>query len=1463
MITLDFAGGVDLGDLPPVDGGEVSNKFRIPLRVPAPSKVLNFVEVEPAVIDHGFVLNMINRVAGDTSAPILEPRKPADLINDIKSLRAHAAASVVVDRPQERTYSPDAADAEVVKEENDSNRTASVLKAIREEGTGTQAAIANLSSGLLSDTANIQTVLGAIFNRKVGAEDRFQKAMLAEQIKQHAILAELLAVDRQAVELAHQIGIKLIHNTSLPDAVKGTSAERDVVRDEDVSHRLKTALFNGHLEDTLKNVNSAMLGKINKGASNTWGKINPIVARGEDGAPVTRLQSLFGKGVGAVSGAGKTAAETASNLNEIRKNEGVLAAGKAGLKGIWGTVKDTTNRGAETVVNAASDVVNAASGVRASYKGNGGLLANIGAGLRKAKNDVLNEGGFVHGLAVKPITEGVKGFVAGVTEGVSAKTPAESLAAITKALEEGVPNDIGKLHETVKDIYLKMGCLCPNINVANIKRKDKVAKEKTEKDKAAAAERKIDDDIALRNQAKLIKQAERAAEGSREERNARAEKTFDNVIDKILTRIGIRRKDVTADPTTDTEVTEAESTTIPDDKVAAEGKTNGTEYEAASPANPTEDTIAKVEEATSGKDKVATEADATHTSHKKGHTEHSNLNLLPEFRKLKKYVSTTLEDKVIPPGEEILTDRAGQQVALLAQILDVQRDVARSQGKGSKDDVGGMFEGILGKAGLLALPTMVGGFVAVLPEILAGLAAAAVAGGIAYYHEEIGNAIGKGVDWVKNGVADTAANLFGGKSDHQKEMEAEAAKIAKNGEIPVSIKAAEYQRAHQATIDKSIDNALFPERARYPNAVPKLPDRVDANDTGDSGDEVTVYTTPDTLSGTIDPKLHNQNVVAYTGELKDAGGEAYFMPDEVNPPYIIGTSKALKRFPLLTRATRGNFIGMAYEYNKLTGKKLYVVDSYRTYQEQVELYRTKPKGKASIPGNSMHGFGLALDVDSKSGNLAECEKLGLIRKYGFWRAIPGERWHIEPIAITPYVNKIISHATDPASLDAIIMGGRGNGGGGPGVAGKGLPRDSAMFASITAANVTVRTAGSYEDVPVGPTGNTTNVSTSTGGNTSKSTTASSGVAGPVGAVGAQGVAGTGFLSSSMKAVASAAGVNSADGGGDSAGVGASSGTAGPISKDLKTNATRFIKEFKKYGWSDAAALGVAANAKQESEFNPHTEGDKVINGKPVGRELRAYGLFQWRLNRRFKDFESFIGKPMEQSTFEDQVKYLDHELRKGSDAFAKKAGVAIANAKTAEEAAFDFMRYFERPKYPEKERGIRNNQIATIRKALGGTVPAAGATSTASMGETTAPNTESRVGVPPPAPPPANSLLARISGRSPATVESAPIAPMGGAPAAAYTPTSPVPSSPSTPTAAIYDKPEITNILDKSYKVQVDMLTELRKMTAVLNPSSKLDVASKSNLAKTDTKVDTTPVPSKQASIPTTVYSGNTASTRL
>jgi hypothetical protein len=83
---------------------------------------------------------------------------------------------------------------------------------------------------------------------------------------------------------------------------------------------------------------------------------------------------------------------------------------------------------------------------------------------------------------------------------------------------------------------------------------------------------------------------------------------------------------------------------------------------------------------------------------------------------------------------------------------------------------------------------------------------------------------------------------------------------------------------------------------------------------------------------------------------------------------------------------------------KAEGIDLRLTDSYRSYDEQVDLVRRKglyaEGGYAAVPGTSNHGWGLAVDVDVTDSATADWMRANAY-KYGFVESVPREPWHWE------------------------------------------------------------------------------------------------------------------------------------------------------------------------------------------------------------------------------------------------------------------------------------------------------------------------------------------------------------------------------------------------------------------------------------------------------------------------------------
>jgi hypothetical protein len=101
------------------------------------------------------------------------------------------------------------------------------------------------------------------------------------------------------------------------------------------------------------------------------------------------------------------------------------------------------------------------------------------------------------------------------------------------------------------------------------------------------------------------------------------------------------------------------------------------------------------------------------------------------------------------------------------------------------------------------------------------------------------------------------------------------------------------------------------------------------------------------------------------------------------------------------------------------------------------------------------------------------------------------------------------------------------------------------------------------------------------------------------------------------------------------------------------------------GWSKQQAAGIVGNLQVESyAYLDHTA---------VGDGGQAYGIAQWHPARQNK-FKEQYGKPIQESTFEEQLNYVQWELTNSEVG----AGNILKKAKTASEAAIIVDKYYER-----------------------------------------------------------------------------------------------------------------------------------------------------------------------------------------
>ncbi len=138
-----------------------------------------------------------------------------------------------------------------------------------------------------------------------------------------------------------------------------------------------------------------------------------------------------------------------------------------------------------------------------------------------------------------------------------------------------------------------------------------------------------------------------------------------------------------------------------------------------------------------------------------------------------------------------------------------------------------------------------------------------------------------------------------------------------------------------------------------------------------------------------------------------------------------------------------------------------------------------------------------------------------------------------------------------------------------------------------------------------------------------------------------------------------------------------------------------VDYFVAQGWRKEQAAGLAANIAKESGFNPAAVGDKG----------QAYGIAQWHPDRQ-AEFERVFKKPIQGSSFADQLAFMQYELTQGRE---RAAGQRLKSATTPEAAAEVVSRYYERPKKADEEAASRGVIASQIFSGMPGASSAASA----------------------------------------------------------------------------------------------------------------------------------------------------------
>ena len=117
-----------------------------------------------------------------------------------------------------------------------------------------------------------------------------------------------------------------------------------------------------------------------------------------------------------------------------------------------------------------------------------------------------------------------------------------------------------------------------------------------------------------------------------------------------------------------------------------------------------------------------------------------------------------------------------------------------------------------------------------------------------------------------------------------------------------------------------------------------------------------------------------------------------------------------------------------------------------------------------------------------------------------------------------------------------------------------------------------------------------------------------------------------------------------------------------------------VEFFMSRGWTKEQAAGIVGNLVVESNG---------LQTDAVGDGGKAYGLAQWHPDRQ-KIFKEYKNKDIRESSFQEQLEFVDWELRNTY----KKAGLILSKARTASDAAELVDRYYEQSKLLHTPRRI-------------------------------------------------------------------------------------------------------------------------------------------------------------------------------
>ena len=132
----------------------------------------------------------------------------------------------------------------------------------------------------------------------------------------------------------------------------------------------------------------------------------------------------------------------------------------------------------------------------------------------------------------------------------------------------------------------------------------------------------------------------------------------------------------------------------------------------------------------------------------------------------------------------------------------------------------------------------------------------------------------------------------------------------------------------------------------------------------------------------------------------------------------------------------------------------------------------------------------------------------------------------------------------------------------------------------------------------------------------------------------------------------------------------------PTGGGASGNAKIALDFFMQQGWTPEQAAGIVANLQAESGQN--------LNPAAFYAKEQSYGIAQWRGSRQ-QDFQRVMGRPINGSSLDDQLKFVQWELTNTE----KRAGARLKAAKSAAEAAAIIDQYYERSSGIHRDKRIQ------------------------------------------------------------------------------------------------------------------------------------------------------------------------------